>query len=169
MYLFVPVSLAQPPALSGSDTPSPGHSCCPLVLHWPCLGSTQDWTNLLDSSQDSTVQWTKGQNRGLGIWNSHVLPKPKSAYLTAQNHWYLYGVQHVACCVSYTFRLILGVYIFMKTLECPLDCKEIKPVNPKGNQPWMFIGRTDAEAETPILWPPDLTLGKDPDAGKDWR
>ena len=51
-------------------------------------------------------------------------------------------------------------------------CKEIKPVNPKGNQNWIFIGRTDAEAETPILWPPDARnwlIGKDPDAGKDWR
>ena len=60
--------------------------------------------------------------------------------------------------------------VLKKTLESPLDCKEIKPVNPKGNQSWMFIGRTDAEA--PILWPPDLKnwlIGKDPDAGKDWR
>ena len=57
-------------------------------------------------------------------------------------------------------------------LESPLDCKEIKPVNPQGNQSWIFIGRTDAEAETPILWPPDAKnwlTGKDPDAGKDWR
>ena len=59
-----------------------------------------------------------------------------------------------------------------KTLESPFDCKEIKPIHPKGNQPWIFIGRTDAEAEAPILWPPDansLFTGKDPDAGKDWR
>ena len=59
-----------------------------------------------------------------------------------------------------------------RTLESPLDCKEIKPLNPKGNQSWIFIGRTDAEAETPILWPPDASnwlIGKDPDAGKDWR
>ena len=59
-----------------------------------------------------------------------------------------------------------------KTLESPLDCKEIKPVNPKGNQSWIFIGRTDAEAEIPILWPPDAKnwlIGKDLDAGKDWR
>ena len=56
-----------------------------------------------------------------------------------------------------------------KTLESPLDCKEIKPVNPKGNQSWIFIGRTDAEAETPILWPPDWLLEEDPDAGIDWR
>ena len=56
-----------------------------------------------------------------------------------------------------------------KTLESPLDSKEIKPVNPKGNQPWIFVGRTDAE--TPILWPPDLKslfIGKDADAGQDW-
>jgi len=60
--------------------------------------------------------------------------------------------------------------VLEKTLESPLDCKEIKPVNPKGNQSWIFIGRTDAEA--PILWPPDeknWLIWKDPDAGKDWR
>ena len=57
-----------------------------------------------------------------------------------------------------------------KTLESPLDSKDIKPVNPKGNQSWMFIGRTDAEAGTPILWPPDAKswlIGKDPNTGKD--
>ena len=62
--------------------------------------------------------------------------------------------------------------VLVKTLESPLDCKEIQPVHPKGNPSWMFIGRTDAEAETPILWPPDAKnwlIGKDPDAGKDWR
>ena len=56
--------------------------------------------------------------------------------------------------------------------ESPLDCKEIKPVPPKGNQSWIFIGRADAEAEAPILWPPDAKnwlIGKDPDGGKDWR
>ena len=59
-----------------------------------------------------------------------------------------------------------------KTLESPLDCKEIQPVSPKGNQSWIFIGRTNAEAETPIFWPPDEKnwfIWKDPDAGKDWR
>ena len=62
--------------------------------------------------------------------------------------------------------------VLEKTLESPLDCKEIKPVNPKGNQSWIFIGRTDAEAEAPILCPPDVKnwlLGKDSDAGEDWR
>ena len=60
--------------------------------------------------------------------------------------------------------------VLEKTLGSLLDCKEIKPVHPKGNQPWIFIGRTEAEA--PILWPPDgkiWLIGKDPDAGKDWR
>ena len=62
--------------------------------------------------------------------------------------------------------------VLEKTLESPLDCKEFQPIHPKGNQSWIFIGRTDAEAETPILWPPDVKswlIWKDPDAGKDWR
>ena len=62
--------------------------------------------------------------------------------------------------------------VLEKTLESPLDCKEIQPVHPKGDQSWVLIGRTDAEAQTPILWPPDAKnwlIWKDPDAGKDWR
>ena len=61
--------------------------------------------------------------------------------------------------------------VLEKILESPLDCKEIKPVNPKGSQQWIFIGRTDVLAEAPILWLPDVKswfIGKDPDAGKDW-
>ena len=59
--------------------------------------------------------------------------------------------------------------VLEKSLESPLDCKEIQPVNPKGDHSWVFIGRSDAEAEAPILWPPDAKnrlIGKDPDAGK---
>ena len=62
--------------------------------------------------------------------------------------------------------------VLEKTLESPLDCKEIQPVHPGGDQSWAFTGRTDAEAEPPILWPPDVKnwlIWKDPDAGKDWR
>ena len=62
--------------------------------------------------------------------------------------------------------------VVLKTLESPLDCKEVQPVHPKGDQSWIFIGRTDAEAETPILWPPDMKnwlIGKGPNAGEDWR
>ena len=69
---------------------------------------------------------------------------------------------------NWCFRtVVLG-----KTLDSPLDWKKIKSVNPKGNHPWIFIGRTDTEAEAPILWPSDeknWLIGKDPDAGKDWR
>ena len=86
-------------------------------------------------------------------------------------------VKHDNTCESWTkegwtpknwcFRIV----VLEKTLESSLDFKEIKPVNPKVNQPWIFIGRTDAKVETPILWPPDAKnrfIGKDPDAGKDW-
>ena len=64
-----------------------------------------------------------------------------------------------------------GIAVLEKALESPFDWKTIKPVIPKGNQPWIFIGRTDADAEAPLLWPPDgksQLTGKDPDAGKDW-
>ena len=62
--------------------------------------------------------------------------------------------------------------VLENTLESPFDCKEIQPVHPKGDQSWIFIGRTDSEAETPILWPPEAKkwlTRKDPDSGKDWR
>ena len=79
---------------------------------------------------------------------------PFTATSWAPKNWYLWTV------------------VLEKTLESPLDCKEIQPVHPKGNQSWIVIGRTDAEAETPILWPPDVKkwlIWKDSDAGKDWR
>ena len=66
----------------------------------------------------------------------------------------------------------LWIIVLEETLESPLDCKEIKPVNPKGNQPWIFIGRTHAEAEAQVFWPLHVKswlIGKDPDAGKYWR
>ena len=68
---------------------------------------------------------------------------------------------------NWCFRTV----VLEKTLGSPLDCKEIQSVHPKGDQSWVFIGRTDAEAETPVLWPPHAKswlIGKDPDAGKDW-
>ena len=99
---------------------------------------------------------SKGPSRqGYGFSSSHVwmweLDYKKS---WAPNNWHFWTV------------------VMEKTLESPLDCKEIQPVHPKGDQSWVFIGRTDAEAETPILWPPDVKgwlIWKDPDAGKDWR
>ena len=79
-------------------------------------------------------------------------------------------------CESWTikkaeYQRINSSELLEKTLESPLNCKEIQPVHPKGDQSWVFIGRTDAEAETPVLWPPDAKswlIWKDPDAGKDW-
>ena len=79
-------------------------------------------------------------------------------------------------CESWTIKKAPKYWCFwtvvLKTFESSLDCKESQQINPKGNQSWIFIGRTDAEAETPILWPPDVKnwlTGKDPDAGKDLR
>ena len=73
---------------------------------------------------------------------------------------------------STNWRTCFWTVVLEKTLESPLQCKEIQPVHPKGNQPWIFIGRTDAEAEALIFWPSDVKnwlITKDPDAGKDWR
>ena len=69
-------------------------------------------------------------------------------------------------------NLCFWTVVLEKTVESPLDCKEIRTVHPKGNQPWIFIGRTDVKAVAPILWPPDAKnwlTGKDPDVEKDWR
>ena len=79
---------------------------------------------------------------------------------------------HFSSAIQVHHAKCLQTVVLEKTLESPLDCKEIQPVNPKGNQSWIFIERTDVEAETPILWPPDAKnwlLWKDPDAGKNWR
>ena len=84
----------------------------------------------------------------------------------------------VSECESWTIKKVerqrihaFALWFWRRLLRVPLDCKEIKPVNPKGNQSWIFIGRTDAEAEPLILWPPNLKswlIRKDPNAGKDW-
>ena len=77
-------------------------------------------------------------------------------------------------CESWTIKKAehsFWTVVLEKTLESPLDCKEIQPVHPKGDQSWVFIGRTDAEAETLVLWPPhskSWLIGKDPNAGRDW-
>ena len=103
-----------------------------------------------------------------------ILPKATKVHLVKAVFFpvVMYGcenwtVKKAECQRTDAFELVLE-----KTLESPLDCKEIQPVHPKGNQSWIFIGRTDAEAETPILWPLDAKnwlIWKDSDAGKDWR
>ena len=92
------------------------------------------------------------------------------SYGFSSGHVWIWELDYKASWVPKNWHF--WIVVLEKTLESPLDCKEIKPVNPQGNQPWIFIGRTDAEAEAPILWPPDTKnwlAGKDPDAGKDWR
>ena len=108
-------------------------------------------------------------------------------YIKKQRHYfankgpfsqsYVFSNSHVDVRVDYKESWVPKNWCFWtmvleKTLESPLDCKEVQPVHPNVNQSWIFIGRTDAEAETPILRSPDVKswlIGKDPDAGKDWR
>ena len=94
----------------------------------------------------------------------------------SSSHMWVWYLDYTASWVPKNWYFL--IVVLEKTLERPLDCKKIKPVNPKGNLSWIFIGWTDAEAETPILWPPDAKkslekthwlTGKDSDAGKEWR
>ena len=111
------------------------------------------WVGLVWSGEGLNVNRTKSQSYGFP--SSHVwMWELDSKESWAPKNWCFWTV------------------VLEKTLESPLDCKEIQPVNIKGNQSWIFLGRTDAEAETPILWPHDAKnwlLEKDLDAGKDWR
>ena len=94
-------------------------------------------------------------------------------YTPTSNEWG-FQVFHIlistSCFLFFHYNHLVGV--LEKTIDSPLDCKEIPPVHPKGNQSWIFVGRTDIEAETPVLWPPGAKswlIRKDPDAGKGWR
>ena len=90
--------------------------------------------------------------------------------MDSSSHVWIWELDHKESWVPKNW--CLWTVVMEKTLEGPLDCKQFQPVHPKGNQSWIFIERTDAEAETPILWTADAKswlIGKDPDAGKDWR
>ena len=92
------------------------------------------------------------------------------SYGFSSSHAWVWELHHKESWVPKNW--CLWTVLLEKTLDCPLGCKEIQPVNPKGNQSWILIGRTDGEAEAPIVWPPDVKnwlIGKDPDAGKEWR
>ena len=134
-------------------------------LHMVTTATKLKYTCSLEESYDKPRQRIKKQrhyfadkgpsSQGYGFSSGHVwiweLDHKES---WAQKNWCFWSV------------------VLKKTLESPLDRKEIQPVHPKGDQSWIFIGRTDAEAETPILWPRDVKnwlTGKDPDARKDWR
>ena len=98
------------------------------------------------------------------------IPTSSQSYGFSSSHVWMWELDHKESWApkKWCFQTV----VLEKTLESHLDCKEIWPVHPKGNQSWIFIGRTDAKAETAILWPPDVKnglTGKDLDAGKDWR
>ena len=109
------------------------------------------------------------------IWKSRDITLLTKIHLVkalffSSSHIWIWELDHKENCELKNW--CFWTVVLEKTLESPLDCKEIQPVHPKGNQSYIFIGRTDAEAEAPILWPPDVKkwlTEKDPDAGKDWR
>ena len=121
------------------------------LKHKPKIAASFIATNIIAS-----LIATKGpSNQSYGFPSSHV----RMWKLDCKESWVLK-------------KWCFWTAVLQKTLEGPLDCKEIQPVNPKGNRSWIFIGKTDAEAEIPILCPPDeknWLTGKDPDAGKDGR
>ena len=112
------------------------------------------------------------------IWDSYRIPKQRhyfankglssQSYGFSSSHVWMWELDYKESWAPKNW--CFWTVVLEKTLESPLDCKEIQPVRPKGNHSWIFVGRTDAE--TPILWPPDVKswlIGKDPDAGTDWR
>ena len=120
-----------------------------------------------------TISFSRGSSQPRDWTQVSALPseppgKPLS-YGFSSSHVWMQELDHKEGLVTKSWRF--SIVVLEKTWS-PLDCKEIKPVNPKGNQPWIFTGRTHTEAETSIFWPPDVKswlIGKDPDAEKDWR
>ena len=152
------------------------------ITSWQTDGETmKQWQTLFFGAPKSLQPWNQ---KMLTPWKkSYEQPRQ---YIKKQRHYFAnkgpssqgYGfssshVWELDCEESWAPKnWCFWIVVLEKTLESPLDCKEIKLVHTKGSQSWIFIGRTDAEAETPILWPPDgksWLIGKDPDAGKDGR
>ena len=118
------------------------------------------------NNEKQRLKSKKQIHRGVGIGSSL---QHSQGYGFSSSHVQMWELDHKEGWTpkNWCFRIV----VLEKTLESPLDCKEIKLVNPKGNQPWIFIRRTNAEAKAPILWSPDLKsqlIGKDPAAGKEW-
>ena len=123
------------------------------VLEWGAIAFSM--TNL-----DSCIKNQRHHFANKGLYNQ--------SYGFSISYGQMWGLLHKEgwALKNWCFQIV----VLEKTLQSPFDCKEIKPANPKGNQPWIFIGRTDAEAKAPILWPPDVKswlIEKDPDARKD--
>ena len=156
-------------------------------------GVVKSWTRLSDftftfhfhalekemATHTSILAWkSPGTEESSGLPSMGSQSRTRLKRLSSSSQSFSFSRSHVLmweldCEESWALRnWCFWTVVLEKTLESPLDCKEIQPVHPKGNQSRIFIGRTDAEAETPILWPLDAKnwlIGKDPDAGKDWR
>ena len=142
------------------------------AIHGVAKSRTQlsDWTEL-----NWTAPWKKSYNKlrqHIKKQRHYFANKGTSShsYGLSSSHVWVWELDHEESLAPMNW--CFWTVMLEKTLESPLACREIKSVNPKGNQPWIFIGRTDAEAEAPILWSPDAKewlIGKDPDSGNDWR
>ena len=135
------------------------------VHHWGATSGPLD-----NPSQYFSRSFGKGKAT-LGLWYKKWISEGQIAWSRWRESWGwgMPGLSRKRRELGAPKNWCFGIVVLEKTLESPSDRKEIQPVNPKGNQPWIFIGRTDTEA--PILWPPDTKswlIGKDPDAGKDW-
>ena len=124
--------------------------------------------------KDACSFWKKSYDLLDSILKSRGITLPRKVHLVSygfsSSHVWMWELDYKESWAPKTW--CFWTVVLEKTLESPLDCKEIQPVHPNGNQSWMFIGSTDAEAETPIPWPPDAKnrlIRKDPDARKDWR
>ena len=146
-------------------------------LQYSCLESPHGQRNLVGAVHGVTKSQTWLATKHTANWcldrilKSRDIPLPtKVCLVKASSYVWMCELDHKEGWVLKNWGF--GTVVLEKTLECPLDIKEIKPVNLKWNQPWIFIERVDAETKTPILWPPDAKnwlIGKAPDAGKDWR
>ena len=139
--------------------------------------------HLHSRTQCPTLSLLAAAMHGLSDSSTTFIPNPGADYQSYGYYLWLlvkamifpvvmYGCQSWTIKKAEHWRIdAFELWCWEKTLESPLDCKEIQPVHPKGDQSWVFIGRTDAEAETPIIWPPHAQswlIGKDPDTGRDW-
>ena len=145
------------------------HEFSPLILTASqnhMLGSVNRLILLMRKQRPKEVKQLASGYTTVKLWGLEI----DQVYLTSSSHIWMWELDYKESWAPKNWWIwTVGLE---KTFESPLDCKEIKPVHPKGNQSWIFIGRTDAKAETPILWPPDAKnwlIGKDPDARKDWR
>ena len=141
----------------GSKIPPDGDCSHEIKRHLLLGRKVMTNLNSISKSRDITLQpKVRPSSQSYGSYSSHV---------------WLWELDYKESCAVWRIDAQFWTVVLEKTLESSLDCKEIKPVNPKGNQSWIFIERTDAKAEAPILWPPDVKnwlTGKDSDAGKDW-